>query len=197
MSMERRISDLVVPALAELGMELVDVTVGTSTLTFYVDRPGGVDLDAVTEATRAINQALDAAGPETRQRFSVEVSSPGVERSLRTPEQFRRFVGHTVAVKVRPGSSRPDLPRRLQGRLAAADESGIVVEAAAAPGPGPKTTSSAVRAELSEIDSARTVFDWAQAFRADGAAGGPVASAGKASATPGHRDGGGEGRSTR
>ena len=108
-----------------------------------VDRPGGgIDLDAVTEATRLVSEVLDdhdLMGDKT----TLEVSSPGVERPLRTPEHFRRFVGTEVAVKAKPGT---EGDRRISGVLEAADEEGVVVAGR--------------RLAYVDIERARTVFVW-------------------------------------
>jgi hypothetical protein len=69
---------------------------------------------------------------------------------LRTPEQFQRFVGTEVSVKTRPGS---DGERRLAGRLARADESGVVIVGSGLPEDGR-------RLAYTEIERARTVFEW-------------------------------------
>jgi ribosome maturation factor RimP len=60
-------------------------------LTVYIDRPGGVDLDLCV----AVTHALDAL----RDTYRLEVSSPGLDRPLRKPEQFARVTGSEVAVK--------------------------------------------------------------------------------------------------
>ena len=105
------------------GLELVDVERRASVLLVTVDRAGGVDLDALTAANRAVSRALDELDPIPG-RYSLEVSSPGVERRLRTPAHFARAVGEMVAVK-----TRPQVPgeRRLRGRLVAADDEGFEV----------------------------------------------------------------------
>ena len=75
------------PALADQGLELFDLQVASGTVRVVVDREGGVDLETVTEATRQLNRVLDASDPLPG-RYTLEVSSPGVERSLRTPAHF-------------------------------------------------------------------------------------------------------------
>lgn len=133
-------------------MEVVDVESGPRGLRVVVDRPGGVELDALADATRAVSSALEAAqvaGP--RGSYNLEVSSPGVERVLRTPDHFRRFVGTTVAVKTRPGTPGD---RRVKGRLVAADEAAIVVEAGGGFDAGPR------QLPYDQIERATTVLDW-------------------------------------
>ena len=144
---DERVRSVVEPPLAASGFELVDVERQGPVLRVTVDRPGGVDLDAVTEATRLVNEVLDRhdlMGDKT----SLEVSSPGVERPLRTPEHFRRFVGREVAVKVRPGT---EGDRRLSGILEAVDDEGVVVAGR--------------RLAYEETERARTVFVWEPATK--------------------------------
>ena len=143
MGPQERVRELVEPLLAERGLEVVDCEFNAATLRVSVDRPGGVDLDTIAAATEAVSKALDEADPLPDGRYTLEVSSPGVERPLRTPEHFRRFVGTTVAVKTHPAV---DGPRRVQGRLDAADDDGVVVDGR--------------RLAYAEVASARTVFEW-------------------------------------
>ena len=137
------------PMLAAAELELVDVELRSGVLLVTVDRPGGVDLEALTDANRAVSAVLDEIDPIPG-RYSLEVSSPGVERSLRTPSHFAKAVGETVTVK-----TRPQVPgdRRLRGRLVGADDGGLTLEVdGRSDGP--------VRLAYSDIDKARTVFLW-------------------------------------
>lgn len=138
---------LVEPLLAPAGLELVDVEVAGRVLRVSIDRPGGVDLDAVSEATRLISTALDdgeaGLGAWGAGRYVLEVSSPGVERTLRTPDHFRRFTGSAVVVKTRPGT---EGDRRIEGTLESADDEGIVVAGR--------------HVAYADIDRARTRFVW-------------------------------------
>jgi ribosome maturation factor RimP len=134
------------PVVAAHDLELVDVEAGAGLVRVTVDREGGVDLDGLASANRALSAALDELDPLPG-RYTLEVSSPGVERRLRTPAQFARAVGETVSVRLAAGA---DGARRLEGRLAGADGEGLELE-----GPdGP------VRVRYDAIDRARTVFTW-------------------------------------
>lgn len=133
------------PVVAAHDLELVDVESGPGLLRVTVDREGGVDLDGLAAANRAVSAALDDLDPMPG-RYTLEVSSPGVERRLRTPAQFARAVGETVTVRLQPGCDE----RRVQGRLGAADDAGVVLEG---PG-GPR------RVGYGSIERARTVFEW-------------------------------------
>lgn len=148
------------PVLSSLGLELVDVEVVGSgrarTLRLSIDRDGGVDLETLAEANGPVSDALDAAdalsGP-----YTLELSSPGVERPLRRPSEFRRFVGTTISVK----SHDPvDDARRHRGLLTEVDETGIVVE----------VDGQHRRFSYDAIASARTVFEWGPAPKPKGPA---------------------------
>jgi len=94
-------------------VEVVDVDLHggrSARLTIYVDRPGGVDL-ALCEA---VTKALD----ELRETHAVEVSSPGLDRPLRTPHHFERALGSRVFVKT---AAPRDGRSVYRGRLVAAD----------------------------------------------------------------------------
>ena len=141
------------PVLSSLGLELVDVEVVGSgrarTLRLTIDRDGGIDLDTLAGANRPVSDALDALDALTG-RYNLELSSPGLERPLRRPADFRRFVGTTVSVK----SHDPvDGARRHRGLLVEADDSGI----------GLKVDDEHRRFTYDAIASARTVFEWAPA----------------------------------
>jgi ribosome maturation factor RimP len=141
--------DLLGAAVAALGLEVVDVELHAAVLRVVVDGPGGVDLEALSNATRMVSDVLDAHDPFPG-RYTLEVSSPGVERPLRTPDHFARAVGETVTVRT---VATTEGERRVQGRLIVADEEGIVVEGEGLPDGGR-------RLAYGDIDRARTVFMW-------------------------------------
>jgi ribosome maturation factor RimP len=142
--------DLLSSTVAPLGLEVVDVELRPGTLRVVVDRSGGADLDVIAEATTAVSAALDGHDPMPGKRYILEVSSPGVERPLRTPEHFRRAVGETVTVRTTTGS---EGERRLRGRLVSTDDDGFVLEGEDLPEGGRRLT-------YDEVDRARTVFEW-------------------------------------
>jgi ribosome maturation factor RimP len=148
---------LVEPPLVSSGLELWDVEVSRDTVRVLVDRPGGVDLDSLaTTAGRVVSPLLDEH-PELTPAgsFSLEVSSPGVERSLRRPEHFARYIGSEVSVKT---SVPVEGSRRFQGVLVSADEQAIVVGLHDG-GPDGRTVS----IRHSELDRVRTVLVWGPA----------------------------------
>ncbi len=151
MKVAERVRALVEAPLASSGLELVDVEHQASVLRVTIDRPGGVDLDTISAASTVVSAELDRHDVVPG-RYVLEVSSPGVERALRTPEHFRRFVGSTVAVRTRPGA---EGDRRVEGELESADDDGIVVGGR--------------RIAYADVDRARTVFEWGGAKAKPGA----------------------------
>jgi ribosome maturation factor RimP len=150
-----RIHDLIAPTVEALGLELFDVELAGAVLRVLVDRDGGVDLDTVGEATRAVSTVLDEHDPVPG-RYTLEVSSPGVERPLRRPEHFRRAVGTAVTVKTNPDF---EGDRRVDGTLVDADDEGIELELAG----GDRR-----RLAYDDLERARTVFEWGPAPKPGG-----------------------------
>jgi ribosome maturation factor RimP len=119
------IRELAEPIVSAAGLELWDVEVGTHLVRVFADRSAGADLDALSTAARALSKALDDHEDlAPTGHYELEVSSPGIERTLRSPEQYRRYVGAAVAVKV----ARPvEGTRRLRGTLVEVTDGGIVL----------------------------------------------------------------------
>ena len=136
------VRDLVLPILATHDVDLYDLEVEGPLVRVIVDRAGGIDLEVLSAVTRAVSRALDATDP-IGHRYTLEVTSPGLERKLRTPEQFVRAVGETVKVKTKADV---EGERRVEGVLSNADGDGITV--------GDR------KLAYHEIERARTVFEW-------------------------------------
>jgi ribosome maturation factor RimP len=93
---------LLEPVLVRDGYELVDVEWvrggGRWTLRVFIDRPGGVNVDDCQLVSRTIDPILDVED-FIEPAYDLEVSSPGLDRPLRTPEHFARYRGSRVHVK--------------------------------------------------------------------------------------------------
>ncbi len=113
------------PLLAQLGYELVDLEYvpgrTRGLLRIFIDRPQGVGLDDCERASREISALFDVEDPVPT-GYTLEVSSPGLDRVLRTPAHFQRFVGERVHVELR---SPRDGRRRYTGQLTALRDEGI------------------------------------------------------------------------
>jgi ribosome maturation factor RimP len=138
------------PVVEAAGMDLVDLGFqrgnGVHLLRVTVYREGGVDLDAIAEVSERISRRLDLEGFEPG-RYTLEVSSPGLERPLRRPQDFSRGVGEKVKVK----TSRPiDGVRTIRGTIVEAGEDAVRIA----------TDEGERQVPYGDIASARTLFEW-------------------------------------
>jgi ribosome maturation factor RimP len=144
---------LVKPVVEGVGLELVDVSFGREggrrTLRVIVDREGGVDLDTISRISEKVSRRLDLEGFEPGP-YALEVSTPGIERPLRRPQDFRRAVGERVRARTAEGV--------VEGSLRSADESEVVIEA----------DGEERRLPLEAVTAANTVADWDAELRGGG-----------------------------
>lgn len=107
------------PHLIEQGFELVELEFaqqgGRGVLRLYVDRSGGVTIDDCVAVSQLLGPVLDAA-EFISDSYVLEVSSPGIDRPLRKPEDFQRFAGERVVLKSQlPVNGRKKFKGVLQG----------------------------------------------------------------------------------
>lgn len=113
------------PLLGQLGYELVDLEYAPgrtrALLRVYIDRPEGVGIEDCERVSHELSALLDVTDP-VPMAYTLEVSSPGLDRVLRTRAHFERFVGERVWVELGvPREGR----RRYTGRLESLDAEGI------------------------------------------------------------------------
>ncbi|MCD9030911.1 ribosome maturation factor RimP [Luteimonas sp. Y-2-2-4F] len=156
-----RITELLTPTVEALGLELLGAeylpTPGSAVLRLYIDRPGaeasaeaegrGVTIDDCEAVSREVSALLDVEDPISG-HYTLEVSSPGIDRPLFAPAQFARFAGETAKVGLKlPQDGR----RRLTGRIVGVEDATIAFEVDGQP----------LRVAFDNIDKARLVPDWA------------------------------------
>ncbi|MDI6717300.1 MAG: ribosome maturation factor RimP [Actinomycetota bacterium] len=124
-----KIEKLIEPIAEREGLEIVDIELKREAiglvLRIYLDaREGKVNLDTLAKASELIGSILDKEDV-IRQKYTLEVSSPGIERPLTKPEHFKRFVGSKVLVKTKnPIEGR----KKFKGLLAEAGDESFVIE---------------------------------------------------------------------
>jgi len=116
------------PVVEDLGCVLWEIEYspgrGNGIVRLYIDAAAGITVDDCERVSRAVSELLDAEDPVPWQ-YTLEVSSPGLDRPLRTPEHFAPYVGRNVFVEL----AQPlDGRRRFAGRLAVAGAETIEVE---------------------------------------------------------------------
>jgi len=151
-----QIATLLAPTVRSLGVELLGIEYlpapGSAVLRLYIDVPADagdgrqVGIEDCEAVSREVSAQLDVEDPISG-NYTLEVSSPGVDRPLFAPEQFARFLGERAKVGLKlPQDGR----RRLQGVIAAVDGDRITFDVDGAP----------VQVGFDNIDKARLVPDW-------------------------------------
>ena len=123
----KRITALIEPVVSAAGMDLESVRVTVAgrrrLLRVVVDSDHGVSLDDAAHISREVSTVLDTANTLGDVPYTLEVSSPGVDRPLTAPSHWRRAAGHLVRVNVTGEGP-------VEGRVIAADSDGVTLEVA-------------------------------------------------------------------
>lgn len=141
------VRSLVEPLAAEAGADIYDVTIAGGKLVVALTRSGGIDLETLTSVARQLNVALDERDPISGS-YTLEVTSPGLERNLRTAEHFAGAVGSEVTIRTNPDV---EGDRRVRGTVRSADDRSVTVELEDG---GERTVA------IADVERARTVFTW-------------------------------------
>lgn len=99
---EKRLGTLFSPAIEAEGLELYHLektgSHGRTVVRVYVDGPEGVTIDDLAKISRSLGVLIDVEDP-VKERYNLEVSSPGINRPLAGPEHFRKSIGEQIQVK--------------------------------------------------------------------------------------------------
>ena len=137
-----RLERLLEPVVQAAGLDLESVRIGSAgrrrLLRVVVDGDGGVSLDSIALVSREVSVRLDDTGAMGEAPYTLEVSSPGVDRPLTQPRHWRRALGRLVRVPLTgpdPGAGAhvPEPAGQVEGRVVAADTDGIVLDVAGEP----------------------------------------------------------------
>ena len=125
MGKKEDISDAVTPALLALGFYLEDVTITSagrrSMLTIIVDGDTHLSLDQVTSATKAIGEIVESIQSLGETPFTLEVTSPGLDRPLTKPRHWRKNIDRLVKIVLLDG-------KEIKGRIKSASENSATVD---------------------------------------------------------------------
>lgn len=142
------VARMVEPLAAAEGAHVYDVTFNAGKLAVAVTREGGIDLDTLAGISRELGRQLDDQDV-IGGSYTLEVTSPGLERPLRTPSHFRGAIGETVTVRTVPEA---EGERRARGTVTEADDDTVTIRLE--DGDGHRTI------RLADIERARTTFEW-------------------------------------
>lgn len=154
--MEGRVRDIAERAALERGLELVHVEFAGGArapiVRVFIDKPGGVTHEDCSEVSRHLGTVLDVEDfiPDT---YTLEVSSPGLERGLYKLADYERFAGHLAKVKTRGAIGGQ---RNFRGRIASVEGEEIIFD---------DRTSGPVRIPFAEIAKANLEIDVEEEFR--------------------------------
>ncbi len=124
---KERLITLLEPAVAAMGLELADIDLylgRRGVLRLYIDRPGGVTVDDCQRVSEQVGALLDVEDPLPGS-YTLEVSSPGFDRRLRTQAHFERFVGERVRIELKDAR---EGRRNFTGRLTGFENASAVLE---------------------------------------------------------------------
>ncbi len=129
MSLREKLITLLEPTLQGMGYELVELECRTNPknglVRLYIDKPGGIGLDDCEQVSHQVSGVLDVEDPMPGE-YNLEVSSPGLDRPLRTPEHFLGAIGSKVKLEL--ASPLADRRWRFTGTLRAVDDGRLTVE---------------------------------------------------------------------
>jgi len=117
MDIQAEIEARLAQAAPEVEVLLAEVA-GGHTVRLFIDHPDGVSLALCEQVTRLL--------PEVRERYALEVSSPGTRRPLTKPQHFRRFVGRRAKVRIRDAAAGHKL---YTGELVGASDQEVTIAA--------------------------------------------------------------------
>jgi ribosome maturation factor RimP len=120
-----RLAGVLTDPLSAVGLDLeaVDLTPAGKRrlLRVAVDKDGGVTLDDIADATKEVSRLLDESDVMGEQPYTLEVTSPGVDRPLTLPRHWRRNAGRLVKVALRDG-------RTVTGRVTSSDDTSVSLD---------------------------------------------------------------------
>lgn len=146
----RDLQQLLEPGVTALGYELLGIEYLAqgrhSLLRLYIDSPEGITVDDCEQVSHQVSGVLEVEDP-VKGKYTLEVSSPGLDRPLFKPEHFARFVGEVVAIRLlHPLGER----RKFKGKILALHEDAVLIDQDGAE----------VRLPFEEIDKAHLVPQW-------------------------------------
>lgn len=141
---------LVEPLADDVDADVYDVTFTGDKLVVALHRPAGIDLDTLATVSRRLGALLDEQDTVAGS-YTLEVTSPGLERALRTAEHFAGAIGDEVTIRTNPGV---EGDRRLRGTVRSVAGTAVTVGV----DDGTERT-----IDVADIERARTVFTWGSA----------------------------------
>lgn len=149
-NIESKVEKLLEEIITNLGYELYDVRYEKEGKDYYlriiIDKPEGIDINDCETVNNAINDILDEAD-YIKEQYFLEVSSPGLERTLRKDKHFQKQIGNEISVKLYKAI---DKQKEIIGILEEYNENEITI----------KVNNETIKIDLKNIAIAKTIFNW-------------------------------------
>ncbi len=129
MAVKENVEKFITPIVNKLGIEVVEVAYEKKNngmnLTIYIDKKGGVSLDDCEMVHHAIDEPLDELDPTSGKPYTLNVSSPGLDRPIVTDKDYERNVGETLEINTfkKVGTS-----KKFVGVLVGYDQDGVTID---------------------------------------------------------------------
>jgi len=128
-NVKKQVEDLVTPIAEGLGVEVVEVVFEKKydgmNLTVFIDKKGGVGLEDCEKVHKAIDEPLDELDPTNGASYTLNVSSPGLDREIKTDKDFNRNIGEVLEVNL---FKKIGLTKKFIGELLSFDENKIIIK---------------------------------------------------------------------
>ena len=126
---KQKVEEFITPIVQSLGMEIVEVAYEKKStgmnLTVYIDKKGGVSLDDCETVHKAIDEPLDELDPTEGKPYTLNVSSPGLDRPIVTDKDFERNIGEVLEIHT---FKKIGLSKKFVGQLARFDQTNVVLQ---------------------------------------------------------------------
>lgn len=148
----KRVEELILPVLAEYNFQLVDVEIvrgkNRAILRIFIDKTGGITVDELAMFNNRIGDVIDAEGIFDHS-YTLEVSSPGLDRRIRYPVDFDRYAGSRIHIKLH---RKVEGLSQITGRLLGMEEEKVAV----------MVGERKLLIEQDNIDHANLIYDWGE-----------------------------------
>lgn len=149
-NIESKVENLLKNIIENLGYDLYDVLYEKEGKDYYlriiIDKPSGIDIDDCEKVNNAINDILDEAD-YIKEQYFLEVSSPGIERTLRKEKHFLSQIGNEINIKLFKPINKQ---KELIGTLEEYNDKEVTI----------KTNESTIKIDLKDIALVKTIFNW-------------------------------------
>jgi len=128
-NVKKQVEEFVTPIAESLGLDVVEVAYEKKfdgmNLTIFIDKKGGVNLEDCEKLHRAIDEPLDELDPTNGLSYTLNVSSPGLDREIKTDKDFNRNVGEVLEINL---FKKIGLTKNFVGELLSFDENKIIIK---------------------------------------------------------------------